>query len=242
MKAKLSMAFQDLRGKDGTCVIVMTRNGLALRADQNPSNPKTAAQTDVRENFSKASTTFRGLTSGQGAAWDTYAGGITRTDPITGKSYNPTAIDVFVGLASKFLQVNPTGTIPVTPPTSSFAGDSITFTVTPGTGVINITASGVNASGVTTEFLIQPLASVHRKPQWRAYRHAAFKVFAVGQLSLAINVPAGYYAVAYRFVKTATGQMTDPVQLPIQSVALSLAPGGAAEEEAAAPASKKKAA
>src|SRR5258708_28364214 len=74
------------------------------------------------------------MTAAQAAAWGNYASGLTRHDPRTGKSYHPAAITAFTALASKFLQATPAGTIPLTPPATAFAGDTIVFTATGAAG------------------------------------------------------------------------------------------------------------
>lgn len=223
MKAKLSMAFQDLRGKDGTVVIKKNRSGLTLTPHISPKNPQTAAQSFVRGNLSKASKTFRAFTASQAAAWEAYAESITRTNPISGETYHPAPINAFVELAAKFLQVNPAGTIPVTPPTGSFTGDNLTLDVDLDPGQLTITASGPNSAGVTTEILLQRLASIHRTPAAEAYRHKTFKAFTAGSPSVVIPVTAGVWAIAYRYVNTATGQATELQVLTTSVVSLSLA-------------------
>lgn len=222
------MAFQDLRGTDGNVVIRMGRNGLTLTPHVTPRNPRTAAQVDVRNNLTKAAKTFENLTTSQADAWREYAKSLTVKDPITGKTYEPTAISVFVGLSSKFLQLSPTGTIPVTPPTTDFLGDTIKLEAqseTPGT--IQFQATGANAAGVTTEVLLQRLPNRNRTPNAKAYEHAGFKAFTAGSLTLDVDVTAGYYAAAYRFVKTSTGQMTEFVPLPVFPVSFSIESGNA---------------
>ena len=134
MKVKLSMAFQDLRGKDGNVVISKSRSGLIARPRIRARNPKSTAQTGVRNNLSKAAATFKNFTTAQAGAWNLYAQSITKHNPISGLTYSPTGINAFVALASKFLQINPAGTIPVAPPTTAFTGDSITITALGGTG------------------------------------------------------------------------------------------------------------
>lgn len=109
----------------------------------------------------------------------------------------------------------------------------MTLTATsPSAGVITFTASASNASGVTTEMLIQKLPGRNRTPNPEGYLSAAFQAFSSPTLTKNVFVPAGHYAVAYRFVKTATGQATNPVVIGIQTVALSLEDGGFSEVSA----------
>jgi len=223
VKAKLSMAFEDLRGKDGNVVISMSRTGLILRPRVKAANPRTAPQKSVRANLTKAAESFRALPTNQITAWQAYAQAIVRKNSISGHSYSPTAIDVYVGLISKLLQVNPSSALPMNPPSAPFLGDTITVTAAASTGKITFTASAANAAGVTTEVLIQPLKSKNRKPYEQNYRSQGFKAFAAGSLTKEVTVGAGYYAAAYRFVNTSTGQETELIPLGSQAVTMALA-------------------
>ncbi|HMS55781.1 MAG TPA: hypothetical protein PKA27_10305 [Fimbriimonadaceae bacterium] len=226
MKSRLSMAFEVLSGADGNVVARNTRNGVVLTPRVTPKNPKTLAQRNVRGYLTKAAKTFEGLDSAQNAAWNLYADTLTYTDPVSGKSYHPHAINVFVQLATKFLQLNPTGTIPVTPPASDFAGDTIVLTAdSESAGTITFTANAANAAGVTTELLVQPLANQNRTPNANGYKHAGWKTFTSGSLTATVNVPVGNYAVAYRFVKNSTGQATELNTIPVVQVGFSVVQG-----------------
>lgn len=234
MKAKLSMAFEDLRGKDGNVVISKGRTGLMLRPRVRGRNPKSAAQLSVRAALGKASGTFKAFTPAQVAAWTAYAATIVKRNPITGKSYNPTPINAFVALASKFLQINPTGTIPLTPPAGPFTGDNITLTALGGTGKVTFTASAANSLSTKTELLLQPLKSKNRVPGSKGYRTKGFVAFAAGSLSSDVNVPAGSYAAAFRFVNVTTGQETALQILPVQLVSFAVEQGGRKQDRKAA--------
>ena len=228
------MAFEDLRGKSGTVVMSKSRSGLVVRPRVKSKNPRTPAQQAIRSYMSKAAATFKGLTTAQVAQWQAYAQTIVKHNPVNNHPYSPTAITAFTGLATKFLQNNPSGTIPVTPPASAFAGDTVVVTATAATGKVTFTGSKANLSGVTTEFLLQPLKSRNRTPNSRGYRSKAFGVFALGSLSFDVLVPSGYYAAAYRFVNTATGQESILTPLTVVQVALSVADGGKVMSQKAA--------
>ncbi len=225
MKAKLSMAFQDLRGKDGNVVIKRNRSGLILTPRITPSNPGTLAQKGVRGNMTKAAKTYKGLTESQGNAWEAYGATLIRHNPITGQTYTSTGINAFVELATKFLQVTPGGTIPLTPPSTPFTGDGITITVEAGTSALVFEASASNTGGVKTELLVQKLDSINCKPDPGAYRSRAFTAFSEDPPEETIPVAPGVYACAYRFVKIATGEATELVTLAPLSVSLSLVKG-----------------
>lgn len=228
-------------GKMGTVVWTEARNGHTSRVWRRVRNPRTPDQTFVRSNLARASRAFAAMTPAQAQAWNNYGQTITHVNPINGKTYHPAGIDIFVALTTKFLQNNPAGTIPLSPPAAPFLGDSITLIADSETpGELLFTASGPNAAGVTTELLIQKLAGRNRVPNPNGYNSAAFNVFTTGAgLLKTVEVDAGHYAVAYRFVEIATGQATNPVALGITTVALSMVEGGrsdAAAFESAKPA------
>lgn len=225
MKAALSIAFEDLRGKAGTVVVSKSRSGLVIRNRVSGKNPRTAAQQAIRVDFAKAAAAYKNLTSTQVANWKNYAQTVTKTNPVSGDTYHPAANAVFSGLAIKFLQVSPSGTIPTSPPAGPFAGDTITVTTTASTGKVTFTASGANQLGVKTELLLQKLASANRTPQPDAYRTKAFVSFVAGTLSFDVVVPPGYYAAAYRFVSLATGQTTNLQPLTTQQVTFAVSEG-----------------
>jgi hypothetical protein len=221
-KIALSSTISAIRGKVGTNVYTRGRSGPTLRIKVPVANPKTQPQRFVRGNLGRAARAYKSLTKSQRVQWQDYAAGLQVSNKVTGNSYSPAAIDVFVGLAAKFLQVSPTGTIPLTPPSTPFSGDNVVLTATtPSAGIVRLTASGPNTAGVTTEILIQRLPSINRMPPDNGYRHKQFHVFA-GATPLELELGPGVWAVAYRFVKTSTGQATDPLALPVQQVALEL--------------------
>jgi hypothetical protein len=203
-----SPAVDEIRGKAGTDVFTKSKTGPILRRRAQPANPRTAAQNAVRSNLARAAETFKNLTPAQAAPWAGYALTVTRHHPVTGRAYHPSSVAAFSALATKFLQVNPTGAIPLTPPAAAFAGDGIAVTATGAAGQVSFTASGANAANVRTELLLQALASRKRTPTPHGYRTKTFVAFAAGALSSNVAVPAGFYAPAYRFVNAQTGQET----------------------------------
>jgi hypothetical protein len=234
MKATQSMAFEQLSGKSGSVVIADTKSGLIIRPRTRPKNPKTPAQESVRLHLSTSATLFKNMTPTQLLNWRTYASNLTRQNPVTGKKYAPAAMNVFTGLASKYLQVTPNGTVPMTPPTSDFTGDKPTVTALGGPGKVTFTADAANSTNVVTELLLQPLKSKNRLPSKGAYRTKQFVSFTSGSLSAVVAVPAGTYAAAYRFVNSATGQESPLVPISIQQVSFALEEGGKAGSKKAA--------
>jgi hypothetical protein len=203
-----------LHGKAGNVVFAQTRFGLVVRPRTVPRNPRTPAQLASRDRLTRASAAYRALTDAQLAAWSAYARTLSRTSPAGGPPYVPAAQNVFVGLAAKFLQVNPGESIPLDPPAAPFLGDGITVTASAVSGGVEFAASGPNAVGVVTELLIQPLARAARAPKERGYRPQAFVAFAPGSLSYTVSVTPGAYAPAIRFVRAATGQQSGLLPLP----------------------------
>jgi hypothetical protein len=68
------------------------------------------------------------------------------------------------------------------------------------------------------------LKSKNRKPG-KAFTSAGFVAFASGSLSKDIAVTPGYYAVAYRFVNSATGQSSIIRTLPVSQVSFAIESG-----------------
>lgn len=232
-KAELGILLQDLRGKAGNVVFQGSRDGLVVRPRVKGTNPDTPAQQTVRDNFSTAGSFWRSFTPTQIQAWRNYAANITKHNSVTGKAYHPTPFAAFVGLASKFLQVNPGGTVPTEPPANHFDGDDLTWTVTPAAGKITFTPSAANSTNCTTEFLLQPLANANRKPSKKAYKSYGFHHFA-STTAWDVNVGSGTYSVAIRYVDSTTGQETSPEYLEIGQVTISLAkPTGKSGKKAA---------
>ena len=231
MKAELSMAFEDLRGKAGTVVIQGSREGLVIRPRVKGKNPRTAAQVIVRNNMTTAAGLYKNFTTAQVQAWAAYAATQTHQSR-SGKIVTPTAINAFTALASKFLQATPGGTVPTTPPSTAFTGDSPKITATGGSGIVTFTANVANATGVATELLLQPLKSRNRTPQSHGYRSKAFFPFTSGSLSTTVTVPPGWYAAGYRFVKLATGQETAIVPLTVNQVTFAIEEGNKGKKAA----------
>ena len=217
-KIALSGELQDIRGKVGTNVYTKSHTGPVLRVKVKGTVTHTPAQTSVRSAFTRASAAFKNMTPAQVTNWRNYALTITKKNTVNGKAYHPTPINAFNGLTSKFLQINPAGTVPLTPPSSSFTGDTLTITVAGGTGSLAWTANAANAANIKTEFLAQRLVSQNRVPTYKGYRSKGFLAFAAGGLTGTVFVSSGYYAVAYRYVNTLTGQETPLVALGIVQV------------------------
>ena len=207
-----------LHGKAGSAAFSRRNGGIVLRPRTLPRNPRTHAQTAVRNHIAKAVIAYRALTPVQAAAWKAYAQTQFRIDARDGTARNPTAYAAFVGLAAKFLQINPSGAIPVNPPAFGFVGDLITVTAAGGTGQITFTPSAFNSVNVKTEVLLQPLRFGHQSPNPRGYRTQSFAAFTLGTPTVTLSVAPGWYAPAYRFVHVLTGQETQMKLLGVVQV------------------------
>lgn len=186
-----------------------------------PNNPNTAPQEQVRASFTRSTQLFSTLPKAKVDAWNAYAGTFT-TRTKSGRLRKKRGLNVFAALTTKYLLVNPGGTPPQDPPATPFSGDNPVVTATASTGKITFTANVPNANGVTTELLIQKLVNGNRKPG-AAYKTAAYNTFTIGGLTKEVTVPPGYYAAAYRFVRTATGQQSELRPLPVQQVTFAIA-------------------
>lgn len=176
---------------------------------------------------------WRSLTPTQVASWNNYALTINKRNRVNGRAFHPSGFEAFLGLGCKYLQVNPGGTVPTTPPSTPFSGDAITFTVTPGTGKLTFTPSAANSANTTTEFLVQALANGNRKPQKKQYRSKGFHQF-TNTDPFDLTLGAGYYAVQVSFVNKNTSQETTPFSEPIQQVAFAVQTGGKSIQKKAA--------
>ena len=239
--ADLGILVQSLRGKVGNAVFAKAKGGgTTVRVRTRGANPKTPAQVAVRGNLGRGSTLYKNMSASQVVAWRAYAQTLTFTGKKSGRKYTPSAILAFDQLASKFAQISPGVAVPMVPPTGSFAGDVITVAATSGTGQVTLTASAPNAAGVKTEILVQTLKSRNRVPTAKGYRTKLFYAYSTGNLTFNMSLPAGSYALAYRFVETATGRETALVPINVLTIALSVEDGGLADAPVAAP--KRKAA
>ncbi len=205
------MAFSQLSGKMGRQYVARGRSGTVIRARptyRQASHPATqAAQGRLRG----ANAAWNTLSAAQADAWGRYAGTITLTDGVTGVHYSPSPKNAFVGLATRWLQVHPGGSVPLGPPAGPFAGDDVAVAVA-GAGGLTFTAGGPNRAGVMTELMAQPLKNERCSPTGR-FKSRGFVAFTEGRLVQSLGLRAGWYAVAYRFVDASTGQSGPVVPL-----------------------------
>jgi hypothetical protein len=200
-----------MRGKSGKSNFAKTEYGTEYKANPIRKTPQTAAQIAQQNRLKKAAAAFHTLTAAQNTAWQNYANTVFITQK-GGAKVHPSAYSAYSGLYTKFIQIAPNGTPPVLPPSAEFEGDTVNVTASAVDGVITFTANKANATSVTTELLIQPLANMFRKPR-PTYVSKGFFTFVTGTLTKTLTVPPGAYSVAIRFVNSATGQQVDHVVL-----------------------------
>ena len=215
---KLSGLIQGVSGKMGGVVFQDTPVGTTMRDLVIPANPKTAPQETLRSDFGTATKLYRTLTSTQLKTWVYYASLLPDVRRKSGKMGRKNAFNTFTGLSTKFLQITPGGTVPLTAPTVIFAGDTVAVTAATGTGSITFTASKANGESVKTELLLQRVADANRKPTADGYRSQQFAAFATGSLTARLEVAAGTYSPAYRFVNFRTGEEAGFKVLPTVTV------------------------
>jgi len=233
---KLSGFLKGVSGKAGNVVYRYTKNGTELSDRPIVNNPKTPAQQNVRAAFTKATRGWRGLTRAQADAWNAYAAGITETEEISGNKTKRSGFNWYVAFSSRFYQVNNiSSTAPSNPPTTSFTGDTLTFTAGPVANGIKITASSANSAAVTTALLFNKLSSANGKPSKGGYRTKAYFAFSSNSLATNVVLPPGIYSFGVQYASLATGQESN------LQVINTIGPVTFAVSEPAAP-SKKKAA
>lgn len=209
-KAQLSATLSNASGPLAGQVVSRGRSGLVVRSKPKFRYPKNAAVQLGNYRLTAANAAWNTLSVTQFEAWNRYAETLTHHNRVSGEAYHPTGKNAFIGLAVKFLQVNPAGSIPLAPPAGSFVGDPILVSASPTPTGIAFAASGPNGPATLTELLFQPLKNARRSPG-QFYKSGGFVAFSGPNPVETLVLPAGWYAVAYRFVEVSTGRST-PLQ------------------------------
>lgn len=203
-----------IRGKLGGQVFTKGRSGATLRVRVKGANPRSAAQSTVRANLAQGSRAASALSSTNRALWVSYGQSLTFHNPVSGAAYNPSWITIYNKLWQDLKLATVGAATPTTPPASPYSGDTITLTAAGSSGTITWTGSAQQTAGSTTFFLMQKLKSANRTPGAKKYVIA--KVLPVPATPFQVTktgLPAGTYAVGYKFVNTTTGQSSLPVFL-----------------------------
>lgn len=204
-----------------------TASGTVMRDNVIPTNPNTPKQEAVRENFSDASRLWQTLTPNQRTLWTEFASKRRTRDPITLRLRTQQGPEALLGLSAKILQIDPTATVPLVPPTAPNPRQTVTIEVTSSPGRISFEATGTNTPNVVTEVFVQRLANSARRPRKGAYASAGFVAFSGTTTKFDVTVLPGAWACAARFVNSATGEEIGPLkELGMVSVALSVQDGG----------------
>jgi hypothetical protein len=205
-KAEYGAIVSEISGKVGEGIFVHIRGGAVIRRPPTYRRPTTPAQQEAQDRMSRAMDAYNTLTREQAQAWNHAADTLLSPSEAAGKTTRPTGQNLFLALATKYLQVHPNGTVPLVPPTTPFMDDDVLPTAQGGAGEIVWTANQPNEAPLVIELLTQKLKNQRRTPT-HAYRSAGFHQFEAGKLDYALSVEAGWYAVAFRSVNSATGQM-----------------------------------
>ncbi len=233
-KAAPGALVSEVSGKFSGLVVVNGKGGLVIRRPPQYRRVLSPSQRAATSRLRRASAVWSGLSPAQAAAWDQYGRTLPRTDPLTGRSYLTAGFNAFSALATKVLQVDGGAVVPIVPPATDYSGDAVTFSLvggqggwdpTPGpggllvptvasseAGAIVVQASGPNEPGSVTELMLERLPNGRRKATGRMAA-AAFHRFVAGGLTFSLPVEPGWYVVAARFVRAATGQQTAPLLL-----------------------------
>lgn len=213
-RCAFTVAVSNIRGKAGQALFSNAHNGATLRQRVTPRNPTSAKQGTVRSNLAAGSRAYKALSSTNVAAWQAWALTLTQTNPTTGGTYHPSAIDVFTKYYTLLKLVTPTGTPPSTPPAAAFTGDTqvitvgtVTTTAIPLTG----TAASVANTKIQVGYVVLPSANV--VPKASAIKNAGFATIPSTPFQISV-VPSPSFvtgqilAFYYRSISTVTGQTT----------------------------------
>lgn len=104
MKTKFGAIIVDGRGKIGGHVASKNRGGAYLRTKVTPTNPKSVAQSAVRNRLTSLSQAWKSLTETQRSAWNAAVANFAKTD-IFGDIKQPTGLNLYVKLNANLGQI-----------------------------------------------------------------------------------------------------------------------------------------
>jgi hypothetical protein len=124
------MAFEDIRGTMGKSVVVTrSRAGLVTRRKPTFKLQPTPAMQVAIERMNAASAIWNELSHAEALLWGEFARGVKLVEKVSMRSYSPQPRNAFMGLTTKFMQVNPGAEVPRVPPATPFQGDSVLLQV-----------------------------------------------------------------------------------------------------------------
>ena len=241
MKAKLSMAFEDLRGSDGNVTARGSRSGLTLVKKIRPRTSDSQASLDVRANLDAMGAKWRSLGQGAVDAWNAYGDSTRRTNSVNGTTYSSTGYAAFVALNGVLLNTSDTAQPILTPPTSAFVAPGIFLGVSSNATSISVSGSASTPSGVLLEVRVCRLANATNALPKAGYTSVVFfQLISANSNKVVVPLPVGAYALQYRWVSATDGQASRYRSLGKATVGLSAMAVGAdaATDEAAMPAAK----
>ena len=241
MKAKLSMAFSDLRGSDGTVTARMSRSGLTLVEKITPRNPETDDQLSVRGNLKALGAAFRTLDQAGRDAWESFGGSTRKTNVVNGTTYSSTGYAAFVALNGVKLRTSATAQPILLPPTAAFVSPNIGLSLDVSSGQIDVIGTASTPSGCLLEVRTARMTNVTNKTPKSGYVSAGFfSLTSANGNTASITMPNGAFALQYRWVSLVDGQTSRYRSLGKVTVGLSLVQGGMDEAtgEGFAPAAK----
>lgn len=112
-RIKFGMMMTDARGKLGGQVFSKTRSGAVVRTKVTPTNPQTAAQSQVRSILGQLSARWKSLAERQRQAWNDAVASYPRTNAF-GDTYLSSGKNLFTGVNQNILNIG--GVITVSPP------------------------------------------------------------------------------------------------------------------------------
>lgn len=155
-KVAFSALVADLRNKVGGNVFTKVRSGAMVRIKVSPTQPRTAAQTAVRSNFTALSKSWDTITQAQRNGWIALAASLPQKD-IFGNTYYMTGIQLYQQL-NRNLQSISVATISDAPASVSVgAPGAVTVTSTTGLTLTVTSANAPAAAEVPLIFAIKPL-------------------------------------------------------------------------------------
>ncbi len=186
MKAKFGSIVVDGRGKIGGHVASKNRAGNYFRTKVTPVNPKTTAQTTVRNRLSGLSSAWRSLTAAQRSSWNAAIGDFSKTD-IFGDLRNPTGFNLYQRLNNNLLTI---GESSISSPPAPVAVDSFTS--------LSLAAEDSTVAESMTLTFAAAIAADHK-----------VKVFATAPLSAGIS----FVKSEFRLIATIDSTDTSPYNL-----------------------------
>ena len=211
------MMLDRISGRMSDGVAVKNRYGTVIRQKPVYRPTPSTRQLATTQRLRQATAVWNELDITQAQAWDAYASTLTRTSPINGTQYSPSGFNAFIMLATKFLQANPSGTVPTSPPTTGFNPTSLQISVAGIAEGVLFLSELPSEGGVVVELTLQRLVNQRRKPGDK-YQSMDFVAFTSGEMSHLVETEPGWYACAIRQVEAATGRMQNWVPLGVVNV------------------------